>query len=113
AVRPEQQPAMIALERLAEFDLGCRLTLGGEPAPGRVELIEGVPNDLAFFGFHFRHAVNLIGSREKGDVLSVHHHGLLPAPFSRSSCRYLFTSRYVSQLKIPRGSATNTSELKK
>ena len=49
AVRPEQQPAMVALERLAELQLGGRLPLGGQASPGRVQLVEGVANDLAFF----------------------------------------------------------------
>src|SRR5438046_7198232 len=40
---------MVALERLAELDLGRRLPLGREPSPGGIELVEGVPDDLAPF----------------------------------------------------------------
>ena len=49
AIGPQQQPAMVALERLAELDLGRCLPLGREPSPGGIELVEGVPDDLAPF----------------------------------------------------------------
>ena len=84
-VRPEQQPAVIALERLAELDLGRRLALGGQAPPARIQLVEGVTNDLAFFGFHLRHTANLTRERGEGRCTirwTVTYLSLLPSPAS-------------------------------
>src|SRR3989442_2219274 len=49
-VRPQQQPAGEALDRLAEFELRARLALGREPPPRAVELVEGEADDLTLLG---------------------------------------------------------------
>ena len=46
AVGPEQQAAVIPLERLPEFELRRRLALGGQSPPRRVQLVKGIADDL-------------------------------------------------------------------
>src|SRR5207245_9768609 len=49
AVGAEQQVSGEPLDRLPELELRARLSLGREPAPRVVELVEGEADDLAAF----------------------------------------------------------------
>src|SRR4029077_3935829 len=87
-VRPQQQTPAEALDRLAELDLGARLTLGRQATPRAVELVEGEADDLAPFGGlggHARQSNKGVASREQGAVIvpsATAPRSLLPAPVS-------------------------------
>src|SRR5581483_3392202 len=59
AIGAQQQLAVIAFDRFAEFDFGAGLPFSRQATPHRIELVESEPDDLAAFRGVLSHGANL------------------------------------------------------